>query len=487
MTPQELALLDKYLQPTSQRWLPLAGPQQVGYTTPADITLFGGAAGGGKTDLAIGLALTAHQKSIIMRREGTQLRGIIDRLEEVIGSRDGFNENTKVWRLGPGRFVELGAAQRIGDEKKYQGRPHDLIVLDEITHFAESQLRFLMGWNRTDDANQRCRVLCTGNPPTDSDGEWVIDFWGPWLDPDHPNPAKPGELRWFVTVKQDGKEVDLEVGGPEPVTIEGETLDPLSRTFIPSRVQDNPFLMAAGYERQLQNLPVELRERMLKGIFVRSTQDNPWQIIPSAWVDAAVERWRNQPRPSVPMNACGVDVARGGADDTVIVKRYGDWVDFPVTHPGIETPDGPTAAAAVVAAIGNEQPAIGVDVIGIGSSAYDSLAGGGIDVVALNGSERTDEKDRHQRLGFVNKRALWWWRLREALDPENGATLALPPDPLLKRDLVAVRWKLTARGVQVESKEEIYKRIHRSPDRADALAYANAVDGEGAGPRIRSL
>ena len=50
-----------------------------------------------------------------------------------------------------------------------------------------------------------------------AEGAWVISYWGPWLDPGHPNPAKPGELRWFTTI--DGK--DVECSGPEPVIVNG--------------------------------------------------------------------------------------------------------------------------------------------------------------------------------------------------------------------------------------------------------------------------
>jgi hypothetical protein len=54
-------------------WNPLPGPQTIAYQTLADVTGYGGAAGGGKTDLALGLAITAHQKSLILRREAVHL------------------------------------------------------------------------------------------------------------------------------------------------------------------------------------------------------------------------------------------------------------------------------------------------------------------------------------------------------------------------------------------------------------------------------
>ena len=98
----------------------------------------------------------------------------------------------------------------------------------------------------------------------------------------------------------------------------------------------------------------------------------------------------------------------------------------------------------------------------------------------MNGSEGSTERDRSGRLGFVNKRAEWWWRMREALDPENGEDICLPPDPELLADLCAPTWMLKARGIQVESKDEIKERIGRSPDRGDAAVYALA-DTQGGG------
>src|SRR3981189_2997714 len=98
----------------------------------------------------------------------------------------------------------------MGDELKYQGRPKDLLALDEATNFLEAQARFLMGWVRTTIPGQRCRAVLTFNPPTTTEGQWVLQFFGPWLDENHPNPAKPGELRWFAVI--DGKDTEVASG-----------------------------------------------------------------------------------------------------------------------------------------------------------------------------------------------------------------------------------------------------------------------------------
>ena len=477
----ERRLLDKYLGAIPAKWLPQAGPQLDAYLSEADQLFYGGAGGGGKTDLEIGLGLEEHQKTIIFRREFPQLAGIADRLVEILGNRNGFNSQTGMWRLGDGRTIELASVPHADDVEKYRGRPHDLICFDEGTQFTEDQYRFLIGWCRSTKPGQRCRVVLAGNPPTDAEGEWVIRYWAPWLDPEHLNPAAPGELRWFAVL--DG--VDTEVAGPEPFEFTGkdgetETIEPTSRTFIPARVEDNDFLMRTGYKRQLQSLPEPLRTQVLKGLFGARKDDNKWQVIPSAWVDAAMVRWAETPRPDVPITALGVDVARGGKDKTVIAPRRGlNYFDEFKKIPGSETPDGPTAAAFVLTAR-DGHGAVNLDIIGVGGSAYDCLNGTeGITVNAMNGAGASKARDRSGQLGMVNKRAEWYWAMREALDPENGINLALPPDRELKADLCAPRWKLTPRGIQIESKEDIIKRLGRSPDCGDAAVYGLAEADQG--------
>jgi len=447
-------------------WRPLPGPQTLALNTNADITFYGGAAGGGKTDLLIGLALTVHNESVIYRREGTQLKGIYRRITDLVGNRDGFSQLNRTWRHQD-KLIEFGSCPNLGDEQAYQGQPHDLIGFDEITHFLEAQFRFLIGWNRTTKEGQRCRVVCAGNPPTNSDGEWVKKYWGPWLDETHPNPAKPGELRWFATI--DGKDKELESG--EIIDHEGEQIIPQSRTFIPSKVQDNPYLMDTGYIGTLQSLPEPLRSQMLKGDFSAGTDSDPWQVIPTDWVIQAQARWRERDNKGH-MDSMGLDVARGGQDETTISRRHDIWFDTIVSVPGKATPDGPSVAALAIQHLKDAAP-IHIDVIGVGTSAYDHLKGTGVQVVALNGAEGTKERDKTGKLGFANVRARLYWRLREALDPDNGENLQLPPDPKLKADLTCPRWSLTARGVQVESKQDLIKRLGRSPDTGDAIVYAN--------------
>lgn len=465
MTPEERATVNEILSRDTALWRPLPGPQTMAYESEADIIGYGGAAGGGKSDLMCGKALTRHRNTMILRREATQLTGVIDRLTQLVGSRDGYNGQEKIWRLGR-RQVEFGSVPHLGDETKYQGRPHDFLGFDEATNFLEFQVRFLLGWLRTTDPRQKCQALLTFNPPTSAEGQWVIKFFAPWLDPKHPNPALPGELRWFASV--DGKDIEVESG--ELFTHGNEQIKPMSRTFIPSRVTDNPYLMGTGYMSTLQALPEPLRSQMLNGDFQAGMEDDPFQVIPTKWVEAAMARWV-RPAKLEPMASLGVDVARGGKDMTVIARRHGMWFDQPLAYPGKETPDGPSTAGLVIAAMRDKAP-IHIDVIGVGSAPYDFLKDAGQHVLGINVSEASHGRDKSGLLEFKNLRSEYWWKFREALDPANNTGISLPPDARLKTDLCAPKWRLQSAKIVVESREDIVSRIGRSPDFASAYILA---------------
>jgi hypothetical protein len=470
MTPEEKAALDaEILAGDSSPWVPQPGPQSSAYESLADIVFYGGAAGGGKTDLLLGLCLTSQQHSIIFRREAVQLTGIEERMSNILGTRDGYNSQKGIWRLPGGRVMELGSVKEPDDWMKYQGRAHDLKAFDEITHFTEAQFRTLIGWLRTDDANIRQRVVAAGNPPTTADGEWVKRFWAAWLDPSHANKAKPGELRWYVTNE---KGEDQEVPGPDPVMVGGTPMKPKSRTFIPSSVDDNLFLLSTGYKATLQSLPEPLRSQMLRGDFNAGAADPAWQLIPTEWIKAAQARWKPRHEKG-PMTSLSLDPARGGIDKSSLSRRHGEWFDELISAPGAVTKDGPTTAAFVAPHLRDSAPVL-VDTIGIGSSAYDFLVGLGLTVLAVVGSEASAHFDKAGNLRFINRRAEMYWRLREALDPVAPVPLAIPPDPELASDLAAVRYKVVTRGqkaaIQIRSKDEIREVLGRSPDKGDSLA-----------------
>lgn len=468
LTHEEKAELDRLLVAGGDAiWQPLPGPQTQAFESEATIIGYGGAAGGGKTDLACGKSLTQHQRVMILRREATQLTGIIDRLTELLGGRDGYNGQEKIWRLPDrGVQIEFGSLPNPGDETKYQGRPHDLLVFDETANFLEAQVRFLLGWLRTTDPEQKCQALMTFNPPTTAEGRWLISFFAPWLDDKHPNPAEPGEIRWFAAV--DGKEIEVDSG--DPFYHNDELITPQSRTFIPSRIADNPYLMGTGYMTQLQALPEPLRSQMLHGDFKAGLEDDPWQVIPSAWVDEAMNRWEKRDKKGK-MDGMGVDVARGGKDRTVIARRHGTWFDEPIVYEGVQTPEGDVTAGYVISARRDRCP-VHIDVIGWGSEAYAYLKTNQVQTIPVNGALSVEATTAKGDLRFANLRAKLYWRMREALDPTSDNAIALPPDPGLRADLCAPTWDLRSGKVYLEPKEALAERIGRSPDKGDAYVMA---------------
>ena len=470
LSPQEIQVVTRLLNRTNL-WQPLP-KQKEALESKADVLFYGGAAGGGKTDLLIAAAMLEHHDSIIFRREFKELRGIIKRANQIYDGFATYNKNECLYTFDCGKFVSLGSVQYEDDKDHYQGVAHDLKAFDEITGFTESQFRYLCGWCRTARKNQRTRVIVAGNPPMDSQGEWVIRYWAPWLDPNYPNPAKSGELRWFIT---DDNE-DREVPNGDPIRLNGEMVAPRSRTFIQSKVQDNEYMMESGYMAVLQAHPEPLRSKLLNGDFSASEMRGQNQIIPTEWVVIAQNRWLKEFKDKKELTAFGIDVARGGADRTVLTLCYDNRMfDRQVIRPGYATPTGEYVVGLVNAYIGEHSDVlIYIDNAGIGVDAYECLRKAGFNVFGTNAASKSYLYDKSGTMGFKNKRAEMWWKMREALDPTGDAGICLPPDDELKRELITPRWKeLDLQSVaQVESKTDIKKRIGKSPDKADSLLLA---------------
>jgi hypothetical protein len=506
MTPEERAQFEALMAQDSTVWRPQIGPQTEAYESRADITGYGGAAGGGKSDLVCGLALTAHQRSLIVRREKAQTEGFVQRLTGILGNSDGYNSQKSQWRL-PGKLIELGGLDNVGDEARWQGRAHDLKAFDEVTEMREAQVRFIMGWTRSDDPNQRSRVIMTFNPPTTVEGRWVLKFFAPWLDDKHVNPAKPGELRWFTTIA--GEDEEVFDSRPFVIVNDEKVYDfdrkryrlediviPKSRTFFPARVTDNQYYVNSGYITTLQAMPEPLRSQMLYGDFKAGIEDDPWQVIPTSWIDAAMDRWtammaRGGPRKG-PMVSLGADVAAGGKDNAVISPRYdlldtpGVWFDDLIRIPGREIPQdraGPIMSGRILMVRRDRAP-VHIDVVGWGLSATNFLQENQVQVIPVNGAERSLERTRpHAHAGatpiasasmsFFNKRAEVVWRMRETLDPTNPVPAYLPDDSRVRADLASYRWQITSSGIKIGSKEDMKTQLGRSPDDGDALCLAN--------------
>lgn len=462
-----------------KKWLPNPGPQTLAYFSEADSLLYGGEPGGGKSQLLLGLAFNEHRRSLVMRRKYADLDRLVEDALKVHGSRDGFSGSPPPrLRIDAEKVINFRAAQYIGDEQGTMGQGRDLLAIDEATHFAESQIRFLMGWVRTEVPGQRCRTVLATNPPLTAEGLWVNDMFAPWLDPRYPNPAKPGELRWVVS-DEDGK--DEWVSGPDDVrTIRGKSVRPTSRTYIPASVSDNPYYAATDYERQLDAMPEPYRS-LLMGGFKTTFKDADGQVIPTAWITAAQERWTPKPPPLVPMCAIAADASGGGEDPMTIAARHDGWFAPIIEIPGKDIPRDRigTYCAGQIVSYRRDGAVVVVDMGGgYGGGIYEQLKGNEIETVAYKGAASSAVRTKDRQMKFVNKRSETIWRFREALDPdqEGGSPIALPPDPKLVADLTAPTWQPVSMGggmaIRVEAKEHVCERLGRSTDRGDAVVMA---------------
>ncbi|HHW14931.1 MAG TPA: hypothetical protein GXX28_08380, partial [Firmicutes bacterium] len=196
-------------------------------------------------------------------------------------------------------------------------------------------------------------------------------------------------------------------------------------------------------------------------------------LIPLAWIEAAMARWEETPE-TLPAEL-GVDVARFGSDKSVIAPRRGRRILPVEVYAKQDTME--TAGRVIAACRSLGATKVKVDVIGLGAGVVDRLSEQGLPVVGVNVAETAMDPER-----FSDLRSELWWNLRERLNPDpkaNTDPIALPPDDELLADLSGVKYKITSRGqIRVEPKDEMKKRLGRSPDRADAvvLAVANVTD-----------
>lgn len=460
-------------------------PQCQAYETSAFETLYGGAAGGGKSDLILGLARNSHRKSLLLRREFPDLeRSLISRSQEFYGDREHYNQSKHVWKFTEkmiDRVIEFGHMERVGtpqqqgDEAQYAGAAYDFIGWDQLEQFPEYAYLYMFSRARSTNKRQRVRIVATANPVGEF-VEWIFRRWGPWLDETHPKPAKPGEIRYY---KRNDEGVEVETSKNDP--------DGVSRTYIPAGLQDNPYL-GEDYRRLLNLMPEPMRTALMKGLWSVMMTDDAYQVIPRAWVKAAMRRWVDEPPTikvkkadgsvvnSIPPLMIGADIARGGDDKTVLAPRRGNWYSTLRKFEGRTTPTGDAVADLLAIELRNGGMA-NLDVIGIGASAYDISRQRGLPVKAVNFSNKSTATDRSGTLRFVNMRAQFYWSFREALDPESGLNVQLPPDPELEGDLCSPRWIPQSNGIRIEEKEKIRDRIGRSPDCSDAVVLAWTSSG----------
>lgn len=213
----------------------------------------------------------------------------------------------------------------------------------------------------------------------------------------------------------------------------------------------------------------------VRGLFPDTNSEG---IIPLGWVERAMDRWRDLQSSGFTQSGrkvVSVDVADTGTDETVIAIRRGNMITEIRKYPNADTME----TTGIVKGLLDEQHAISVvDSIGVGAGVVARLREQRMPVRPFSAAKSAEgRKDKTNEFQFSNLRAYAWWHLRELLDPANGSTVALPDDEMLKADLTAPKWKVLSNNkIQIESKDDIRKRLGRSTDSGDAVMQAFFVD-----------
>jgi len=314
---------------------PQAGPQTAFLASQADIAVYGGAAGGGKT-WALLIEPLRHIANgdfgaVFFRRTTVQVRnegGLWDesaKLYPLIGGAP--REHVLEWRFPSGAAVSFNHLEHDKTVYDWQGSQIPLICFDELTHFSQKQFWYMVSRNRS-MSGVRPYIRATCNPDADS---WVAEFIAWWIDPEtgFAIPERAGRLRWFVRVGETLVWADTPAdlaGYVDP--IKGEPLPPKSVTFIPAKLSDNAALMAAdpGYLANLMAQPTVERERLLQG---------NWKIRPAAGL-LFQRRWVGELVDALP---AGIKFIRGW-DLAATPKMPGNDPDWTTGTKIGRSPDG---------------------------------------------------------------------------------------------------------------------------------------------------
>ena len=259
---------------------PQPGPQEAFLSSPADIVIYGGAAGGGKTWALLIEPLRHYQNkefgAVIFRRTVPEItnEGALwdesERIYQYFGARP--VKGDLYWQFPSGCKITFAHLQFEKNLSDYQGAQIALIGFDQLEHFTEKMFFYMLSRNRSlSGVRPYIRATCNPEPG------WLADFLAWWIDDDgFANLERAGVIRYFV------RHNELIVWGDTAAELRQAypSLEPKSVTFIPASVFDNKILMQEdpGYLANLQALPLVDRERLLGD----PTRGGNWKIKPSA-------------------------------------------------------------------------------------------------------------------------------------------------------------------------------------------------------------
>ncbi|MEZ2446113.1 hypothetical protein AB6805_30570 [Chitinophaga sp. RCC_12] len=261
------------------------------------------------------------------------------------------------------------------------------------------------------------------------------------------------------------------------------------------RIQDRDFNEGEGDFTWEQGVyrPNDLFRKKVLGMFPKESSD---ALIPGHWIELANQRWKEHNQngfPIPPVLRLGVDVAGMGRDSSCFCPRHDDYVAlFEMVHSGGKAEHMKIAGITVNKLKGHEDKFSGkkskafVDTIGEGAGVFSRLEELNIPgVYSCKYSEAAEDSggkpltDITGIYTFANMRAYLHWAVRDWLDPAKKSKAMLPPDDELFAELTEATWKFQSNGrIIIEPKDDIKKRLGRSPDKADSLANTFYPEGQ---------
>lgn len=265
------------MTPERKVYRPQPGPQTELLANEADIILFGGSAGVGKTFGILLDQIWFHDipkfTAATFRRNSTQIRspgGLWSSSQEMFREFDGHSkEATLEWSFPSGAVYKFAHLEHESSVYSWQGSELCAIYFDELTHFTKFQFVYMLSRNRS-TCGIKPFIKGTTNPDADS---WVRELVDWYIDPNSgiAIPERSGVIRWFIVLD----DTWIWANSAEELKAKYPNCFPKSFTFISGSVYDNKKLLDVNpeYLANLNALSRVERERLLHG---------NWNIKPAA-------------------------------------------------------------------------------------------------------------------------------------------------------------------------------------------------------------